>query len=1801
MKNNMNHFIFFNLNKSSRINSRNSMQQLMQRVMAILVLACVCAGAWAARNAKVTTSVTPAGSGNAYISTSNTIGTATEATQQGDNGSVTTFTFYVKAVPAPGYTFVKWEFVNASGNTSIDSPTSAETTITAQTASSNGGTRTNVIQAVFKEVEGYVGHVFYSGGDNGNYLNNSTSGTTSFDPKTCIWTGTSGGKFTNGSYYLRNNNTVINQDNASNCTIEGSENGTTGARISLGSGYNLRYYNGWTRSNSTSASGRNVAFAVIKQSGSEVSTAPTISGDDSFASKGNKTYTRSDAAYTMGYNDYIFYNGAHHYWKSDDSEAITGNTKPMPETFTYTWSLSANAAGHAIVEASTGKVTYTDYFNDDTNVTLTLTATSPNKTFTAYKTIKLESPKTDPTGITATIDKSTIYVGNTGQMSYTLQGTPCYDNVTFSSSNTSVVTVDEHTGVVTAVGTGIATITAIAHPYTTGGTDKTATVSVTVKNKAATPAISFVPTSTDGGETATATITCATEGATISYSTDGGTTWTSYPTAGFTVNNLDVVKAKAVKSGDYWDDSDVATATYSKHKVATPTITINNGMVSFSCDEEGDVTYYYTTDGSTPTTSSTQYTGSFTPSLDECTIKVIATMTGAQNSDVAERLYLVQSGVKGNTVILNDYEDHTWTYYAGVNDSVDGGHYNTAYLGKLYSPDPRNVKITYNGVNNVTGSATVVKVSTKTGEGQNSFVYYKTLEQGSTSGEYPYQVISNPFSVRPSTGTTNKTYYGFAGWKIKTGGEYIKGHNNNEVLDLDEEIIFENLPYPSVNCTSAEIVFETTWTQATVKRGGGNVSSNDFSGGTYETNFCVINANSNALSPTYPVTITGVEPDGSTTYTNTITGAVTPANNTATGNGSYMTKLEYVSWNPSGNIDARGRNLTIGRGVTTTGTARELYGTNQAAGASNIIDQVLKVESGTYSYFRHFTSSGTNRIRKQIVVFGCDYDRAKGDNDKLLITGQLIGATGGGAGNASGTHDANLFTNKSYMKSGTFMTGVTIAGAEWDHSYYIGINGASGATGKRLFEMEGGYLANNIAGGMDISINGTKNSDQYINVYIRIRGGHVLGSIYGGARFAESQGSRQIVLTGGEVNGWIAGGANGNETTQGGTEGASYIYVGGNAKVDSKGDGTSIGSSIGGCVYGAGCGYGPSSSSGEMGLGTNVVVADNAYVERGVYGGGAFGYCAEDQTANIYITGGHVEGKSGNYKDRAGTTTNGIIGGVFGGSRMRYGGWANIYMTGGQVDTGVYGGSNYTGTLEHDVKMVITGGQVGKDASHTGNIHGGGYGQPTVVRGDVDIKLGADGAPLGADGVVVYGDVYGGSAEGKVNTSTSNHTNVTLNAGTVNGNIFGGGLGVKGGAAADVNGNVAVTVNGGSLNIGGVFGCNNQNGTPKGTVRVTVNHTNPSEYDASGNVSKYAINAVYGGGNQIAYSGKPVVHIVNCDCSIKEVYGGGNAADVGKDASAATSPHTDATDVTIDGGEIDYAFGGGNGSGTGNPGANVKGNANLKIGGGTINNIFGGSNTLGDVYGNANVTLEDINPDCPITVDEVYGGANRAPMAGKPVLTINCIKNKLSNVYGGSKAVDVNSDIVLNINSGQYGKVFGGNNESGAVKGSITVNIDETGCHPIIIDELYAGGNMAAYTTPAGKSEPTVNVISCTHIGQVFGGGYGKTAVITGDPIVNINQIPGIYDPEDKDASDGYSSNTNGKLGTIGTVFGGGNAANVVGNTHVNIGTLENNAHLTTPTNTTKVGANITGNVYGGGNAADVTGRTNVTVGRQKN
>ena len=644
----------------------------------------------------------------------------------------------------------------------------------------------------------------------------------------------------------------------------------------------------------------------------------------------------------------------------------------------------------------------------------------------------------------------------------------------------------------------------------------------------------------------------------------------------------------------------------------------------------------------------------------------------------------------------------------------------------------------------------------------------------------------------------------------------------------------------------------------------------------------------------------------------------------------------------------------------------------------------------------------------------------------------------------------------------------------------------------------------------------------------------------------------------------------------------------------------------GGNVFGAG--RGASGKNYQVGTinNSNVVVADNARVEKNVYGGGNYGLTTGN--ADIYITGGTVDGN------------------VFGGSNMKEGQTPTIYMTDGLVKSGIYGGSNTQGTISGNVTMQINGGQVGASEA-SANIHGGGYGENTVVNQNVDITIGKSGSAPNADGVVVYGDVYGGSALGKVNGSSATntyHTNVTLNAGYIHGSIYGGALGSNS-VAANVYGPVAVKVYGGSVmktdanganGSGAVYGCNNINGEPQRSVTVDIYGTNSAP-----SPNQYALFAVYGGGNQASYSkGTPVVTVHNCNNSIEYVYGGGNAAHI-------TNGNTD---VTIWGGNaIGNVFGGGNGQVTA---ANISGSTNVNIYGGTIRNVFPGSNTNGTIGGDLNLTIQkqtgtDGCPgdgSCPFLLGNVYSGGNMAPSKVGNV-SIGCLGpgDKITNLFGGAKQANVTGNVNLLITGNHIDNVFGGNDISGQPTGTITVTVDwDPDCEGAYLGNVYGGGRDAAYTAPVGQANyPQVFVRNATVEGCVFGGGLGDGAGVTGNPRVKI----GVGAEEDDD----HSGTLSGHQVTIkGSVYGGGSAAPVTGNTLVDVdgsriggactmqfkgadvngvlvdkyvfgGGLGSTAKVTGNTQVKVRGNNarVGLNVYGGGHGAAVTGNTKVQIG----
>lgn len=806
-------------------------------------------------------------------------------------------------------------------------------------------------------------------------------------------------------------------------------------------------------------------------------------------------------------------------------------------------------------------------------------------------------------------------------------------------------------------------------------------------------------------------------------------------------------------------------------------------------------------------------------------------------------------------------------------------------------------------------------------------------------------------------------------------------------------------------------------------------------------------------------------------------------------------------------------------------------------------------------------------------------------------------------------------------------------------------------------------------------------------------------------------GTSNINITGGTIGGSVYGGSEGATNYYGGKNKYGQI-VSNIAEMNGTVNLTISGTesqypTINGSVYGAGkgivSGYNSTTKKNEeylriatMGnseLGNEYTSTVNITVDLpndvefpfDIYGGGEMGKV--DGNINITLKGGKLTGNvyggglgEPAHIEKAKVTGNTTI-------NMQAGAPARALSVGKSGDGGarnIYGGGNLA-QLVGDVAMNLNHGSI------TGNVYGGGKGLSKAESGAVT----GYGKVTGNSAITmnnttadtsISGDIFGGGALGELTGNTA----FTINNGTVRGYVYGGG------ALADVVGNTTVNLYGGSVagayggglgsndvaaivggnatvqlgtNDGtasskvtgdGLFGGNNLNGTPKGHAFVHVLKTTDrgqENRNVAGTVANFDVAAVYGGGNKAAYEPTDEhdyaqVLIENCDNSIAYVYGGGNAAPV------------PATQVVIHGANaIDNAFAGGNGSGEGNLGADIgylnyqrddlnkygTGTASIAVDGGTIHNVYGGSNTLGYIRTSTSVNVASSTAEggCTLAVGHTYGGGNKADLTCDITMNMTCEKG-VKTLFAGANQANILGNATINIYSGVYEQVFGGNNQSGVIKGKLTINVDETGCWPIMIGELYGCGNNAPYSvygynsdntprtvedytelTPGDIAEerlpygdPEVNVISCTKIGRIFGGGYSTGATVYGNTHVNVNLIPGRWQGQtvtpEYTLNDEYQmvSNTDpikipSGIGHIGNIYGGGNAAGVVGNTYVNIFTSQYNSHIDNP-DTDYVydklpknsGLNIEGDVFGGskGSASDpeagkVTGTTNVVVG----
>ena len=247
-----------------------------------------------------------------------------------------------------------------------------------------------------------------------------------------------------------------------------------------------------------------------------------------------------------------------------------------------------------------------------------------------------------------------------------------------------------------------------------------------------TPAFSIAGGEVEEGTTVT--ISCATEGATIYYTTDGTepTTSSAVYSGAITVNSAMTIKAMAAKEGNY-TDSEVASATFTikaREVVATPVISPAGGevaagtAVTISCATSG-ATVYYTTDGSTPTTSSAVYSGAITVN-SAMTVKAMAAKNGYYtNSSVAAAAFTIKvEAVAVSTPVISpaggEVEEGTTVT---ITCATEGA---TVYY-TTDGTEPTTSSAVYSGAITVNSAMTIKAMAAKSGNYTNSGVATATF------------------------------------------------------------------------------------------------------------------------------------------------------------------------------------------------------------------------------------------------------------------------------------------------------------------------------------------------------------------------------------------------------------------------------------------------------------------------------------------------------------------------------------------------------------------------------------------------------------------------------------------------------------------------------------------------------------------------------------------------------------------------------------------------------------------------------------------------------------------------------------------------------------------------------------------------------------------------------------------------------------------------------------------------------------------------------------------------------------------
>lgn len=1051
-------------------------------------------------------------------------------------------------------------------------------------------------------------------------------------------------------------------------------------------------------------------------------------------------------------------------------------------------------------------------------------------------------------------------------------------------------------------------------------------------------------------------------------------------------------------------------------------------------------------------------------------LNAITTFSFSANNPIV----LHDSGISDDTVYVNDLVSD-YNNYVGLNytDFSSTGRLPTGNDQNIYNSNNLvKVYAMYDGVSIQNDSYTGY-VGLDADSRQSKFIYYKYYPV--KSGYVTFELIDNPYGNRPND-------LAFNGWVTDYPGAYI-------YLDTDTYVRYVRIPVTDVNQVIS-INFRASWINATTYE----ITSSNTSWNTVYNNI-----NSAGMKKVSKGTPIYREDDMRDYY---ITGTVNRRSN-------------Y----PNGAYDHYGNNISGDRCNTWGGCTYYYHPTSSSYDAG--VTYYELVNGSMREYSRTITGYEDNKafldgassagLFKQVTISYSNSIEGYYDNSGNYLSGTCTSRTGCTYYQYLQYYDANNNENI-YDKNDTY--------------YYL-------VTRDTNIVVLRSDISSSISNSKPFTLTSINNGTDYRNrATYSIRSSHIS---------AEADLTIENITLTAERN-------YSNSDSTGNSNQSSYIY--GNWHNLKIGKGIKQYSNY---ITAYGVIAGSNASTGSSGSPTEykTVVESGFYNTLAATNGSVEEYTSQwwgDTGARIYVNGLAVYG---NDYDRIKGDNDSLI----------------IYY----CASGSWGGSVYGSNTTNSI------------AIHT-NIKSGKFG-----TGKYDYSAGiyvggrAGGTHYSAREATIEGGWIYNLIGGPLTDSSKRNYNDTYI------NVKGGSIDmIVGGAGASATyGNRIINLTGGVVNYAVFGGSNGYIGSDTGSYRGTLDGStfiyvagtavvgDDDLINNNTNLFGAESGSVFGIGNGNSDSSKIGTAntsniVINGNATIKRnVYGGGNYGAVGIDATSSTS-----TSIKVLGGEISGSlYGGGNNNGSGS--SSVEATINISIYDGKIGNVYGGSKAKGTVYGSANVRVLGGN-----IVNDVYGGGegNNTFVTKNVDVVIgdNSISNELlinGNVYGGSA----------------YGTVNG--SEVGTIVSNFDTNV--TVNRGTITQSVFGGGKGNNTYTPFVLGNVTVN-INGGNIGNVFGGNDAQGSP-NGDDFVYLNGgvIGNSYGGGNNTGQEVTNIYLQGA--TVNNLFGGSNKSGTVNTTNVyiksgNVGNVYGGNNIggnTDVNNVTVTGAEFTGDIYGGGSLAD--------------